>query len=386
MKSRNLRLLLPIFLIIFILFSSCVLNTDGSLSYFRDYLLILNSTGNVVIPYDLLANQFNEKSIPVGPQANTNYAPQQIILSADENYIYIINSLDNSVTKFTKNMVYITRYSLPGGTNPYNGFIDGNYMYISGNISAKVLKLNLLTSTVIQSEALYSANGGIQAIENLNSEYLITINTNYDLSTYSYLNSIIYILRKDNLQKVKEFELDSNFIGKSLKNFQQIVVHQESDGIYCDLLSTGAYGFSGTEDSGFLRIKIEISGSTINFTKICSDSLPIGEYIGAVSSIYSGYLYFISNKYVYRLPLNGNSISFSSGIEKNINTSGKTNLSLIAINQTADGEYIAIVDSPWGSPCSLFISKLSSSFSSINFTNPKEFSGYPVDLLFRVSD
>ena len=386
MKSKKFKLFLPIFLILFLLFTSCIFdNNQTLLNYGNDYLLILNSTGNNVIAYDLNFKKFIDQPIPVGPQQNTSYAPQQMLLSPDENYIYIINSLDNSVTKFTKNMYYIGKFNLPTATNPYNGFIDESYMYISGYVSGKVIKLNLTDGNYTESSQLYSLNSGIQAIASINQDYLITINTNYDLSTYSYSNSIIYILRKDNLQKVKEFELTSSFIGKPLTNFQQVLVHQESDVIYCDLIATGGYGYSGFADSGFLRVKIEInSDNNITLTKICADTLPIGEYFGAFSQVYMGYLYFISNKAFYRSPINSSSINFSSGIEKNSNVNGKTNLSLIyAGGDTSEESYLVIIDAPWGTPSSFSISPLNQAFSSISFQNYIEFSGYPVGIILR---
>ncbi|NMC68034.1 MAG: hypothetical protein GYA61_07395 [Spirochaetales bacterium] len=381
MKSKNLKLVLPIIFILFILFTSCVFSGGQNLlNYGNDYLLILNSTGNNVIAYDLTFGKFIEQPISVGPSENTNYSPQQMLLSQDENYIYIINSLDNSVTKFTRNMYYIGKYVLPAGTNPYNGFIDGNYMYISGMVNGKVIKLNLVDGNYVESAQLYSVNSGIQAIASLNSNYLITVNTNFDSSSFSYSDSIIYILRKDNLEKVKEFELTSSFIGQALTNFQQIIVHEESTGIYCDIISTGSYGYS--QDSGFLRIKINLSNFDI--IKISSDILPLNEYFGSVSSIHNGYLYFTSNKAIYKAPINENPIGFSSGIEKNSNVNGKTDLSLIYASDDSNGDsYLVVVNAPWGTPSSFSISNLSSSFSSISFQNYIEFPGYPVSIIFR---
>ncbi len=384
MKSKHLKLILPIFFLIFLIFSSCVSTYDDILYYSHDYLLLLNSTGNVVIPYDISTGKFAQNMIPVGPSENTNYGPQQILFSSDEEYIYIINSLDNSVTKFTGNLCYLTRFSLPAGTNPYNGFIEGNYMYISGNTSGKVVKLNLENGVYTESDALYTSNGGIQAIASLNSNYLITINTNIDYSNYpviNYLNSIIYILRKDNLQKIQEIELNNALIGYSLTNFQQIFVHEELDGIYCDLAATGSYG-SGN-DSGFLRIRLNQSGDLFNITKISSDLLTNGEYFGANSSVYQNYLYLISNNSVYKVPINASAINFTSGIEKNTNTSGKTYLSLVCIGDTNDSTYIAIIDTPSEQPSAFSMTTFSSNFTSINFQNFTEFSGYPSAIILR---
>ncbi len=381
MKSKFVKFFVPIFLTILILFTSCVFISDDLLNYLDDYLLILNSTGNVVLVYNLNKNSFNDNPINVGPGENTNYSPQQIIKSPDANYLYIINSMDNSVTKFSKNMSYIKKYELPAGTNPYNGFIEGNYMYITGLVSAKVLRLNLNDNTYIQSEQLYSQNAGIQAIASLNSSYLIVVNTNFNSNTFSYEDGIIYILSKNDLTKVKEFTLNQSFIGLTLKNFQQIFVHQESDGIYCDLFATGSYGFAN--DSGFLRIKIVISGSDFTITKVCSDILDSGEYFGSVSTAYDNYLYFVSNKALYRVLISKNSVSFSNGIEKNANISNKQNLAIVYVDKLSDGlPYITIVDTPWGNPSSFSILKLEN-FATLNFSNFIEFPGYPVSIIYK---
>lgn len=381
MKFRISKLSFFFILIVLITLTSCLLTPSVSLYSTHDYLLILNSTGNVILPYDITSSFQPGKPVAVGPSENTNYAPQQIIFSDDENFIYIINSLDNSVTKFTRNLYYLSRYSLPAGSNPYNGFIEGSYMYISANISGKVIKLNLKTSAYIQSEALYTQNSGIQAIANLNSDCLITINTNFDSSSFTYGNSIIYILDKNTLSKIQEFELSSSFVGHPLKNFQQVYVHQQADGIYCDLIATGSYGFS--QNSGFLRIKLVKVGSQFLITKISSDILPVGEFFGAISSIYQNYLYIISNKALYKAVVNSSAINFTSGIEKNDNVNGKENLSLITTGETSFSSYIAIVDTPWGTPASFSIKPLIPDFSSISFLNYIEFSGYPVGLIIR---
>ncbi|MFN3411421.1 MAG: YncE family protein [Exilispira sp.] len=381
MKFRISKLSFFFLLIFLIALTSCVLTPSGSLYSTHDYLLILNSTGNVVLPYDITSNFQPDDPVAVGPSENTNYAPQQIILSDDENYIYIINSSDNSITKFTRNLYYLTRYALPAGSNPYNGFIEGSYMYISAYVSGTVIKLNLTTSAYIQSDSLYTQNNGIQAIANLNSDCLITINTNFNSSSFTYENSIIYILDKNTLSKIQEFELSSSFIGQPLKNFQQVYVHQQADGIYCDLIATGSYGIS--QDSGFLRIKLTKNGSQFLITKVSSDILPSGEYFGAISSVYNNYLYIISNKAIYKTAMNSSTVNFTSGIEKNSNVNGKENLSLIVVGETSSSSYIAIVDTPWGTPASFSIKPLISDFSSISFSNYMEFSGYPVGLIIR---
>lgn len=381
MKSRYFKLILPFLIIFSLILSSCVVQQTNTLSSYHDYLLILNSTGNVVLPYDLNTGKFIENPIKVGPAENTNYAPNQILFSEDGNYIYIVNSMDNSITKFTKNLYYVKKYDLPAGTNPYNAFIEGNYIYISGYLSAKVVKLNLTTGTYTESQKLYQANNGIEGIASLDSNYLITININFDSSNYTYGNSIIYILKKDTLEKVKEFELSQNFIGQPLKNFQQVYVHLESDGTYCDLVSTGSYGFS--QDSGFLRIKIQQINNDFNITKVCADILPNGEYFGTNSAIYNGYLYMISNSAIYKSPINSANINFTSGIQKNTNVNSKTNLSCIAICEAETSTYIAIINTPWGTPSSFSVTTLPSNFISLNFQNFVEFTGYPSYIIFR---
>jgi len=387
MYSRKLKISLALFasFIFFLIAFSCTFVETDILATYHDYILILNSTGNVIVPYDVTLSKFKDQPIPVGPSENTNYAPQQILSSADEEYYYVVNSLDNSVSKFTRNLSFVQKYTLPAGTNPYNAFIDGDYMYISGNASGKVVKLNLNDGTIKESSALYTSNIGIQAIAKLNSEYLMTINTNYNLSNYSYDDSIIYILKMNTLEKVKEQSLDTTFIGYNLKNFQQVYVHEHSGEIYCDLISTGDYGF--TQSSGFLRIKIDLSN--LNITKISYDKLPSGEYFGSKSSIYNGYLYTISNKSIYRLPVDSSAITFVSGVDKNSNVGAKSNLSLIHVGDLVNSQYIAIVNTPWGSLSSFSFTNsftnLVSQFSNIIFTNFYEFSGYPVSIIFRKS-
>ena len=360
--------------LILLVFSSCVFQT-GVLDVSKDYILFLNSTGNVILPYDIVGEEFID-AIPVGEQANANYAPQQIISS--NNYIYIVNSLDNSISKFTSNLYFIKKYSLPSGTNPYNAFIDGDYMYISGNVSGRVVKLNLETDEIALSDQLYQENCGLQAIAKLNADYLITINTNYNLNTYSYEASKLYVLKKQNLQKAAELDLSQAFIGLDLVNFTQAVVHDDNQII--DLLATGNY----YSQSGFLRLKVIQSGSSFSFEKISSSKLPDGEYIGGVSTTYGESLYFVTNSNLYKTLMNESVVTFSSGIEKNSNINvGEHQVSVVKIGELSDGEvYITILNTPWNKPNQFSLVKLTD-FGSLNFSNFVEFSGYPVDLYYR---
>jgi len=365
--------LIFLFLILLVL-SSCVFQT-GVLDVSKDYILFLNSTGNVILPYDIVGEEFID-AIPVGEQANANYAPQQIIGS--DNYIYVVNSLDNSISKFTLNLGFIKKYLLPPGTNPYNAFIDGGYMYISGNVSGRVLKLDLETDKITSSDQLYQENCGLQTIANFGTDYLLTINTNYNLNTNLYEDSKLYILKKDNMQKVAELDLSQAFIGLDLVNFTQAVIHDDNQII--DLLATGNY----YSQSGFLRLKVIQSGSSFSFEKISSSKLPDGEYIGGVSTTYGGSLYFVTNSNLYKTLMNESVVTFSSGIEKNSNINvGEHQVSVVKIGELSDGEvYITILNTPWNKPNQFSLVKLTD-FKSLNFSNFVEFSGYPVDLYYR---
>jgi len=360
-------------LLILLVLSSCVFQT-GVLDVFKDYILFLNSTGNVILPYDIAGDEFID-AIPVGEQANANYAPQQIIGS--DNYIYVVNSLDNSISKFTLNLGFIKKYLLPPGTNPYNAFIDGGYMYISGNVSGRVLKLDLETDKITSSDQLYQENCGLQTIANFGTDYLLTINTNYNLNTNLYEDSKLYILKKDNMQKVAELDLSQAFTGLDLVNFTQAVVHDDNQIV--DLLATGNY----YNQSGFLRLKVTQSGSSFSFTKVSSSKLSDGEYIGGVSTTYDGALYFVTNSNLYRTVLDDSTVTFSSGIEKNSNIELENHqISVVKIGELSDGVYITILNTPWNKPNQFSLVKLTN-FSLLNFSKFVEFSGYPVDFYYR---
>ena len=113
-------------------------------------IYVINSQSRTLSRIDLQANEVENSFAFLGN------VPNKLVM--DEDYLYVINSGDNSVQKISKSSgLTLDNHFVAIGSNPWDAVIHDGYMYISGLFSSRIYKMDPVSGEVLASVVVGAA-------------------------------------------------------------------------------------------------------------------------------------------------------------------------------------------------------------------------------------
>jgi len=163
-----------------------------SLSLQAEYIYVVNSESRTLSRIDPSTDVVQNNFAALG------LIPNKIIV--DENYLWSVNSGDNSLQKLDKQTgSTLANILIASGCNPWDACKEGNFIYVTGLFTDKVYKVNAITQAVegsvnvgISPEALCAFGGKLYVTNTggYQNNYANSSVSVIDLATFTVVNTI----------------------------------------------------------------------------------------------------------------------------------------------------------------------------------------------------
>ena len=210
-----------------------------------DLLYVVNSQSRTLSRIDMVSDQVQNTFSILGN------VPNRVVM--DENYLYLVNSGDNSIQKIDKTSGNtVANHLVAVGSNPWDAIFHEGYLYVTGLFTYRVYKMDAASGQVLGSvqvgtapealcvvgDKLYVTNAGDYA-QNYAGSSLSVI----DLPSFSVINTI-------------EVGLNPQYL-----RFHEGYLHVSCTGNWADL--GGSIAILDTQDDSLIQT-IELGGTPGN--------------------------------------------------------------------------------------------------------------------------
>lgn len=145
----------------------------------QNSLFVVNSNSQNLSQIDLTNYEVDNNFASLGQFPST--APNKAAVY--DEHIYVVITYENVVQKLSVNDgSHVGYIYLEDSAMPNDIIINGNYAYISGNVSYKVYKIDLDSDELVGSVDVGKAPQGMTIMD----DKLLVANTGFDLSNYTY--------------------------------------------------------------------------------------------------------------------------------------------------------------------------------------------------------
>lgn len=137
-----------------------------------------------------------------------NFAQLGVIpnkLIADENYLWVVNSGDNAVQKISRlSGATITNINIEASCNPWDAFLEGDFLYVTGLFTNKVYKVNTISQTVV---GFVEVGNSPEALCVYNGKLYVTNTGGWQ---NNYANSSVSVIDLDSFQVIATIPVSAN--------------------------------------------------------------------------------------------------------------------------------------------------------------------------------